>query len=314
MTIFIEDTAGDKFECDLEPNTTIGALAAEFFESMKWPELDGMGRGQRAVVELVPIGGSSGGSKAIRLKADQTLADAQVHDTATLRIFPESIAGSMDVHLRNTRLVSDLREIDDLCEDNEDLDFEANDDYAPNEYIIYMYYESFIEKPTNGQRPKTSDEHKVEIKLPSEYPLAPPRVKWLTPIFHPNIHQQDRTVCLGQLQDRFVPSMGLARVVLMLAEIAQWRNFDIFGAFNQEAARWASQQENWKYIAEIGGTYFQIPRRTLIDPRNWGGAAPRESPFFGQPQPENLRLEWEMEKQRPKIEFRKSKKAINQNN
>lgn len=312
MKIFIEDTAGERFECDLDPNTTVGTLAAEFFEHKQWPELDGRGRGQRAVVELVQIAGPAGRSKAIRLKPDQTLADAEIGTDATLRIFPEAIAGAMDTTLRITRLVSDLREVENLCEDNEDLDFEANDEYAPSDYIIYMYYETFIERPLLGQRPATSDEHKISIKMPADYPTAPPLVQWMTPIFHPNIHPQERVVCLGKLQDQYVPTMGLGKLISMLIEIVQWRNFGIKSPYNPEAAAWASDPNNWEYIREIGGSPLPLPWQSLIDPRYWGDNALPSSPFLGRPQPEELLHEWEM-KQKHKLKFIKTNKTTTLN-
>jgi len=48
-------------------------------------------------------------------------------------------------------------------------------------------------------------------------------------------------------------------LVTLLAEIAQWRNFDITNAFNKEAARWADNPENMKYVQQIGGAPDQHP-------------------------------------------------------
>lgn len=310
MKIFIEDTAGDRFECDLDPDITIGMLAAEFFQDRKWPEEDNRGRGQRAVVELVHTTGPAGSSKAIRLKPDQTLVDAEVQESATLRIFPESIAGAVDSALRHERLVSDLREVKSLCETDDCLDYEVlDDDYAPNEYTIFMYYESFSKKPKYpGECPEISDEHEISIKLIADYPAVPPVVRWNTDIFHPNIHPQERRVCLGRLQDQYVPSMGLGKLILMLVDIVQWRNFGIDSPYDPEAALWARNPRNWVFITKIGGYPLPLPWQKMIDPEYWGNTN-RPSHFAGKQQPEYLRLEWERKKHRPKLEFKKSSKS-----
>lgn len=93
MRIYIEDTSGSRFECDVEESTLIARLADDFFEIMGWTEHDSTGRGQRAVVELVKKTASVLGKKSKRLDSGQTLADADIQEGAVLRIFPESIGG-----------------------------------------------------------------------------------------------------------------------------------------------------------------------------------------------------------------------------
>jgi hypothetical protein len=52
---------------------------------------------------------------------------------------------------------------------------------------------------------------------------------------------------------RYMPGLGLAYIVRMLRDIAQYRNYDMFSPFNQEAAEWAKTDEGQAAIAAIGG-------------------------------------------------------------
>lgn len=306
MKIFIEDTSGSRFECDVDLATQIARLAADFFESMGWTEIDGTGSRKRAVVELVQKTASLLGKKNKRLKSDQTLAEANIQEGAVLRIFPEAMAGAVDPKLRMTALTADYRDLEALRDNDENLDFEA-DEYAPAEYKLSLSYESFVEPALDGQRPKVSDDHTIEILLDSDYPLVAPSIRWITPIFHPNIDPKERTVCLGQIKDQYLPGMGLARIVGMLIDMIQWRNFDIYNAFNRDAAIWAANPSNWKYIESIGGYPFQIPWHQIINPNNWGAYALQRSPFHGIEQPEYLKIAWDDEKKRARTSFTKIK-------
>jgi len=45
---------------------------------------------------------------------------------------------------------------------------------------------------------------KLELFLPDDYPMAPPKIRFLTKIFHPNVDKLGR-ICLDVLKSRFWP-------------------------------------------------------------------------------------------------------------
>lgn len=57
---------------------------------------------------------------------------------------------------------------------------------------------------TQVQGPEGTPFHKARFELrihvPSSYPMAPPKVKFVTPIFHPNIHFKVRCALQGKHQ------------------------------------------------------------------------------------------------------------------
>ncbi len=282
MQIFIEDTSNDRFECDIPEDTRLDEIAADFFEERGWPTTDSRGRGQRAVVELVD---PNNPDRTKRLDGVQNADEAGLWDGAVLRIFPESIAGALNEQNRIRDLVADHQDMNELVGWNHHISFTTNMTYAPTQYTISFDYPSIVGLKADGHTPIIRNEHQVEITMGAGYPESAPWVRWLTPIFHPNIDPADGEVCLGVLRERYLPGLGLARIVTMLAEMLQFRNFDMSNAFNKEAARWTFDpelppeklEERWNYIRQIGGNPFQGPIGEIADKikNNWTGAGRR---------------------------------------
>ena len=177
IAIYIEDTSGNRYECEVHYETRIGTIAADFFEALEWPEAGANGQGNRAVVELVYLNKWGKFKKSKRLRSEHTLLDAEVENGSTLRIYPEAIAGAIDPKTHLAALISDYRDIQELTEDNENIKFETPTDYAPSHYTFYLKYKSFVEPPTGGEGlPKIAEKHEVKIKLSSQYPLESPNI------------------------------------------------------------------------------------------------------------------------------------------
>lgn len=280
--IFVGDTAGERYECDVPVDTKLSEVAADFFEARGWPATDSQGRRQRAVVELVD---PNNPERTKRLRGDQTVDQADLFDGAVLRIFPESIAGRVDERERIRALVADHRDMDELVGWNPHVRFRANTTHAPTRYEITFDYESFRELSSDGHTPVISEEHRAEVILGAGYPRYAPMVRWLTPIFHPNIRPGDGAVCLGVLSDRYLPGLGLARLVIMLTEMVQWRNFDTTSPLNNAAAEWGDDPDHWEHIRNIGGYPFQGPVHELF---------------------RQLEELWQGEGKRPRIRFKRA--------
>ncbi|KAI9917000.1 hypothetical protein PsorP6_017195 [Peronosclerospora sorghi] len=66
---------------------------------------------------------------------------------------------------------------------------------------------------------------KLELFLPAEYPMAPPKVRFLTRIYHPNIDKLGR-ICLDILKDKWSPALQIRTVLLSIQALLSAPNPD----------------------------------------------------------------------------------------
>ncbi|MCJ1437944.1 hypothetical protein MMC27_007331 [Xylographa pallens] len=56
----------------------------------------------------------------------------------------------------------------------------------------------------------------LSIKFPPDYPFKPPKIRFLTKVFHPNI-DADGHICLDILHERWCPALTISRVLLSIS-------------------------------------------------------------------------------------------------
>ncbi|KAH8065952.1 hypothetical protein JL722_343 [Aureococcus anophagefferens] len=66
---------------------------------------------------------------------------------------------------------------------------------------------------------------KLELFLPEDYPMAPPKVRFLTKIFHPNVDKLGR-ICLDILKDKWSPALQIRTVLLSIQALLSAPNPD----------------------------------------------------------------------------------------
>jgi len=88
---------------------------------------------------------------------------------------------------------------------------------------------------------KVIHKHQVEIKLGASYPRTVPEIRWLSPIYHPNISEIGM-VCLGGYGTHWVPSVQLDELCTMLWDMVRYHNYDIRSPYNRDAALWVANQ------------------------------------------------------------------------
>jgi ubiquitin-protein ligase len=63
----------------------------------------------------------------------------------------------------------------------------------------------------------------IQITLTRKFPFEPPKIKWLTKTYHPNISLQSK-VCVGVLGKDWVPTMSVAGVIEALRNLLNFPN------------------------------------------------------------------------------------------
>jgi len=82
----------------------------------------------------------------------------------------------------------------------------------------------------------------LELFLPEEYPMSPPKVRFLTKIYHPNIDKLGR-ICLDILKDKWSPALQIRTVLLSIQALLSAPNPDDPLA-NDVAEHWKSNEKD----------------------------------------------------------------------
>src|SRR5437764_2025882 len=138
---------------------------------------------------------------------------------------------------RLRRLRNDLAALERLRDESSVLRFRASGKPAA-QYSIEFRGRSLAR--VRG-RVTVVERHEIEIKLGASYPRTMPELRWLSPIYHPNISEIG-LVCLGGYGTHWVPSLHLDELCVMLWDMARYHNYDIRSPYNRQAALCAANQ------------------------------------------------------------------------
>jgi len=222
-------------------------------------------------------------SKALgrELKNDETLAAAGVPNDDRLMLTADITAGSGNMAVADSPRMRRLRGDYDLMQEldarSDLISFKAisaRPNLPPERYIVTFKCKSIIDVDRQGN-PKYGDFHQVEIYLHNQYPQRWPGMKWLTPIWHPNINHLNGSVCIDAAW--WTASRSLDRLVIMLGEMLQWKNFHDDPTkppfpWDPEAARWSREYRKTHPNA------FPLDQRELLRPERIKLAAEDAAP------------------------------------
>jgi len=85
------------------------------------------------------------------------------------------------------------------------------------------YFRVLIKGPQES--PYAGGSFALELFLPEEYPMSPPKVRFTTKIYHPNIDKLGR-ICLDILKDKWSPALQIRTVLLSVQALLSAPNPD----------------------------------------------------------------------------------------
>jgi ubiquitin-conjugating enzyme E2 N len=66
---------------------------------------------------------------------------------------------------------------------------------------------------------------RLELFLPSDYPMAPPKIRFLTKIYHPNVDKLGR-ICLDVIKDKWTPCLNIRTALISIQALLSAPNPD----------------------------------------------------------------------------------------
>lgn len=250
---------GGARKADIPGDVPVGELMAELTSLLELPVVGPDGRPMGYRIDSKALGRE--------LREEETLEEAGVPNNDRLMITSDITAGgqTVDRSPRVRRLKNDYELMQELAARSDLIHIKADNSrtgFAPERYIVTYTCKGIISIDRSGN-PKYGDRHQVEIYLHNQYPQRWPGMKWLTPIWHPNINHANGSVCIDAAW--WSASRSLDRLVVMLGEMLQYKNYHDDPAkppfpWDMEAAQWSRQ-----YRKKHPGA-FPVDRRELLRP------------------------------------------------
>ena len=142
---------------------------------------------------------------------------------------------------REKRLADELEVMRALAKQSSILEFESEGD-PPDKYRITLHGRGINRGSSYHAEVEYIDQHECEIRLRFGFPERPPEVRWLTPIFHPNI-SYGGYVKLEDCGLTWEENLTLDVVCERIWDLARLAWVDPETAKNYSAKKWFSEQQ-----------------------------------------------------------------------
>ena len=259
QTVTIVLPSGGARTAEVPSDVPIGELLPELVALLELPTVGPDGRPMDYRLDSKALGRE--------LQDEETLESAGVPLEDRLILTADITAGGVSVEdsPRVRRLRGDYERMRDTEARTSLISFEAmslQPGTPPERYIVTYRCKSIISVNAKGA-PNFGEHHQVEIYLHSQYPQRWPGLKWLTPIWHPNINHINGSVCIDAAW--WTAARSLDRLVIMMGEMLQFKNFHDDPTkppfpWDPEAAKWCREYRKKNPNA------FPVDNRELLRP------------------------------------------------
>jgi ubiquitin-protein ligase len=156
---------------------------------------------------------------------------------------------------RQTRLKKERDRLRQLSQESDYVRVEELNVLAgsePEHYRVTFFCKG-ITGIDSGRAPIYGTNHQVEILCDDDFPADVPRLRWITPIWHPNIqHAEPKGVCVNKPE--WLGGMGLVDLCRLMFEMVQYKNYHAEFTqpypLDQDVARWVLEYAQPKRIVD----------------------------------------------------------------
>ena len=114
-----------------------------------------------------------------------------------------------DCHLAKTRLLKDLIQLQSLT-------IEDGITAAPMTQSNLFEWQAIIIGP--AQTSYEGGIYELTLSIPCDYPIKPPKIRFKTEIFHPNIYSNG-DICLDILQDQWSEVLSIEKILISIRSL-----------------------------------------------------------------------------------------------
>ena len=126
-------------------------------------------------------------------------------------------------------------------------DIFVDENYAGKPSIFAKLHGYMVGPP---ETPYENGVFQVLIDIPENYPLVPPKMKFLTIPYHPNVSSQTGAICVDILKTEWSPMLTLRKVLLSLQLLLQCPNPDD-PQDHMVATQYLNSTHNWEATAKM---------------------------------------------------------------
>lgn len=158
---------------------------------------------------------------------------------------------------RDERLLADFELLRALKRQSTILDLEFTGE-PPDRYTLIFHGKGLYRESAAEAQVEFLELHRCDLRLPYSYPERPPDVRWLTPIFHPNISFSG----FLNLKDIGLPwdnSIGLDLVCERLWDVARMAYVELPLATNYSAKSWFESSHGLRMPLDARSLRDRVP-------------------------------------------------------
>ena len=135
-------------------------------------------------------------------------------------------------------------------------DCEENYTAGPKDESDMFHWTATFQGPENS--PYEGGTFEVQIEFPKDYPFKPPKVEFVTKVYHPNVKKDTGSICLDLLKDAWSPDTKLIDIfkaiqtLLVVPNIDHPLEPDTAKLYTEDRAKYDETAKDWteKYAKE----------------------------------------------------------------